>query len=470
MRLRRQLLENMNANLLLASLAVGFAIGMIFLSRRLFGTAWAPLGIMGGIWGTCLTLKEIHLVHYINTEYWIDGVYCLTLLSFTVGAVIAYAFRRKSIRQPLTRSNSGFLKEVIPASEAVLATRTAYTTFGLALIGAAKYYWTFNRVVGISALWRDRQEVRHVESLGVLREAAGTGLELLFVLMVPSVVLLAISLVLDRSRFIALRAILLLLSMLTLALNSGRTALFSGVVAAWVAIALLHSIGRITAAGFRRLKLAAIVLACLLVLNFQVSNVALNKDLAQTEFVGMDNIPEQLRWTASLYHYLVGPLIAFSELLQHPYDFTDTGNLTFGAVARILHALDPDSFKYPMYVRLFSFIPIPTNVYTYLDAFYIDFGWIGVFLMPMFWGCVCTGFYLSMRARPTCFSIFTASVFGYCCISSTGVNRFGTLEIWLWLSFTFSIATAYRLFSAKRPLCEHDERQSAPKRIEPRPR
>jgi oligosaccharide repeat unit polymerase len=153
--------------------------------------------------------------------------------------------------------------------------------------------------------------------------------------------------------------------------------------------------------------------------------------------------------------YTVSSFPAFQEMLRSPGQFVQSSSLTFGFVSRVLNEIDPVVFAYPEYVRPPVYIPTSTNVFTYLDAFFLDFGMPGVYLFPFLYGLLTSALFLAMRAAPSIGKVYVAALFGLCIIQSAGVNRFGTFGIWLWvlapLALNRLLPLAFpRQFSQKR--------------------
>ena len=81
------------------------------------------------------------------------------------------------------------------------------------------------------------------------------------------------------------------------------------------------------------------------------------------------------------------------------------GTRTFFPIARFLYAIDALKQRPEEANMDFYLVPIPYNTYTYLFAFYEDFGLAGVLFFPFLLGYLETRLYLSMKAQTTLFSI-----------------------------------------------------------------
>jgi oligosaccharide repeat unit polymerase len=188
--------------------------------------------------------------------------------------------------------------------------------------------------------------------------------------------------------------------------------------------------------------LGLLALICLasaaIVVQFIRTTVILNKG------VGVDRGGEQMAvapWVRNIYHYIVAPLPAFQAMERNTAPFEDNGSLTFGAAARVLHELAPSFVKYPDYVQPDVLVPLPVNVYTYLGSFLLDFGIAGVVLIPLSMGAITTAVYSRMRRQPTGLRVYISGLLGLCILSSTGVNRFGTIETAIWILVPVTIVS-----------------------------
>jgi oligosaccharide repeat unit polymerase len=426
--------------LLLASTVI--LIALLMNLRQRYGSYVSPAGAMVAVWLLCLSAQLIPIIEYteITPVYW--ALYLLSVVAFFFGASLGNIFvPAQGILGTTCRLDLVHDQKVLMRSSLIL--------FALAIVGAAAYYRTFDKVIGIDALWTDSNEVRHAESLGWLRESGGSGLEIFYTCLVPAGVLMALSVPLARGVTRVLRVIAFIMIVFILWLNSGRTALASLAVTTAAAIFLFRNLGRVNWAFKLRSKLVLFAVGALLIVNFQISSVSLKKAITAQDDQSILNLPEYLSWMVGIYHYGAAPLAAFPQLVENRASFPENGNLTFGVVSRILHQIWPSEFLYPTYVQPFSFIPVPTNVYTYLDAFFLDYGWLGIAAMPLFWGFVTTVIYAWMIRVKTAQATAVNSIIIYCCVSSVGVNRFGTLETWLWLFFICLITSGVSVLAPK---------------------
>ena len=86
--------------------------------------------------------------------------------------------------------------------------------------------------------------------------------------------------------------------------------------------------------------------------------------------------------------YTLSPLPAFDMLLNH--DLTvlpaTVGTATFGSFFKVLHALGLDASVVPFVPPDWAYVPLPTNVFTHMYSFYLDFGYGGIMAFAIFFG------------------------------------------------------------------------------------
>ncbi len=92
--------------------------------------------------------------------------------------------------------------------------------------------------------------------------------------------------------------------------------------------------------------------------------------------------------------YALSPPVAFSQLL--PEVIPQFGTNTFESVYLFLERFGMDVVVKDK-LQEFVWVPIPTNVYTVFQPFYMDFGYRGVAFFAMIYGCACGWMYRLYR-------------------------------------------------------------------------
>lgn len=109
------------------------------------------------------------------------------------------------------------------------------------------------------------------------------------------------------------------------------------------------------------------------------------------------------------------------------------GTRTFFPIARLLYAVGLLGERPENASLEFYFVPIPSNVYTYLFSFYEDFGIAGMIVCPFLLGLLETKLYLRMRNRPDLFSVSAAAICVVMAAYSVFIALNSTILVWYFL-------------------------------------
>jgi oligosaccharide repeat unit polymerase len=113
---------------------------------------------------------------------------------------------------------------------------------------------------------------------------------------------------------------------------------------------------------------------------------------------------------SSLILYIFGGQKAFEDILYGKYPIDNSAYYTFDSLNYFLERLKLIS-EYPSLIREYSEGNIFTNVYTYLDAYYLDFGFYGIIVGPLLIGLFVTHSY---RYAVRHLSVFWSILYSYC--------------------------------------------------------
>jgi oligosaccharide repeat unit polymerase len=138
--------------------------------------------------------------------------------------------------------------------------------------------------------------------------------------------------------------------------------------------------------------------------------------------------------------YAFSSPLAFQELLNGNYQEANPHHALYSAqgvyyVLGKLSLINPN--EYPVGFREWVFVPYPTNVYTFLDCFALDFGTAGIVFGPFLMGMGMAWVYERVNALTT-YSMVV--LYGFCVYSSLLVNLANmtvTFELLFILGFTF---------------------------------
>lgn len=436
-----------------------FAVSIFFLggvltlpfSKRVFGSYLAPPGIYAGVWFFSLSVFYIGVISYYALEWQTLMVFLFSILTFTIGGLLS--------KKLIKRKNTNFqyaLKQLINQNKRLKW--TIYILFVLGVLGSIIYYLEFHRLIGIESLWSDLRLVRFEESMGELRRVRWIGLTRS--LLVPSFVLSIMYLRIKPTQHRKYMWVVVIVSFFSLATSPGRSLVMSLALCSGLSVIYLaENIGE--PISFRKYGLPILAGSVLFVAYFTATTSLLDKWVSYVYWTKVtSHLPDALIGLADLTHYMVGSFPAFQSLINSSQEANQSVSLTFGVLSRIMHEIEPSQFGYPDYVQPFVFVPTPTNVYTYLDAFYLDFGWIGVAIFPFLTGFVTTTLYLWMRRSPSIMKVYVVSLMGLCIFQTTGVNRFGNFQTWVWIAFPLGLLKLLALFLRKQPKYKfvHDQK------------
>jgi oligosaccharide repeat unit polymerase len=162
--------------------------------------------------------------------------------------------------------------------------------------------------------------------------------------------------------------------------------------------------------AWRKVALNAVIMACVAVGLF----ASMQSVLVRLSYTNNTALSDQL----ATYAFSSAP--SFQEMLNgnyfqsNPHDALFVGESFYYLLGKF-GLLDPK--EYPIGVREYVFVPEPTNVYTFLDGFALDFGVAGIILGPLFMGMGMGWVYNRLRARITylwlllyCLCVYTCSI------------------------------------------------------------
>ena len=108
--------------------------------------------------------------------------------------------------------------------------------------------------------------------------------------------------------------------------------------------------------------------------------------------------------------YVVGPVPAFDQYLRNKPE-VDFGKNTFRFFLAVLSKIGID-IKVPQLMQPFVFVPDPVNVYTLYQTYFMDYSFIGVYLIQFFLGFFHGFLYVKSKSGHP-FYIFIFSIFLY---------------------------------------------------------
>lgn len=403
-----------------AFLALTFGF-VLFVARRLYGTFFSPLGIYAIVWTGTMSLAALRFIDYNALSDTTIAAVSFSGIAMLVGSLIG----RARLRKYKPTSTAG---ESMP-SVGVLST-TVIILFALSAAGSVIRITSIVRQFGsVITLLQNAQTVRAYISLGLLDyDPVSAYLASLAFAGIPFAVLLWSNG--GRRLFLILPFLPLLVN--DIALNS-RTWIVAGLLtylAAYGIVRVLVKQRGLTVSDVRRLAIIGILFAALsAVVQMQRYGDAPEAywTFGQHWRGPASGISES--WSGGMalgYVYFTSGIPAFNELVQSisPDDYWG-GLSTFApfcrATARFLAKVEcPDVISSMVYM------PVQSNIYSFLQTFYEDFGIWGVIIYPLLLGFVAANAYASIRNG---WSIVKYIILVFCFVIVFGSTYFNVISI-----------------------------------------
>jgi oligosaccharide repeat unit polymerase len=143
--------------------------------------------------------------------------------------------------------------------------------------------------------------------------------------------------------------------------------------------------------------------------------------------------------------YSVGSVLSFQELLHGNYHQDNPHNALYVAEGfyYVLGKLSLlNASEYPIGFRAFVFVPHPSNVYTFLDAFALDFGIPGILLGPFLMGLGMAWIYNRVRLTRTYTLVLLYGLCVYSCSVASLANFLCTPPVLVFLG-TVAVLRAF---------------------------
>jgi oligosaccharide repeat unit polymerase len=168
--------------------------------------------------------------------------------------------------------------------------------------------------------------------------------------------------------------------------------------------------------------------------------------VAMALFVGMQTVLARMDFNTKtllsdqLATYTVSPALSFQELLNgnypqaNPHDALYVGEGIYYVLGK-LSLLNAQ--EYPIGFRAFVLVPHPSNVYTFLDAFALDFGRVGIILGPFVMGMGMAWVYNRVCIRTTYPLVVLYGLCVYSCSVANLANFLFTPAVPIFLGTVF---------------------------------
>jgi len=238
-----------------------------------------------------------------------------------------------------------------------------------------------------------------------------------YILYIPLVIIMYKNRYISKSGVILVHIVAITLSLS----NFTRAPVLNVIITSWVSLLLVYS-ERVKSILFRG------VFAILLSVVFFIFMESTISFVAQSE---KDSISDLVA------PYFGGPVKAYETILLNKHPFTDQGFYSLDMINYILKKLGILS-EYPDLVKNYVYIPFPTNMYTFLDTYTLDFGVLGAII-----GTFLTGFiiaYVQIRALKGSYLAITAyGLLMYYLVMSPFNNEFIRFNFIMYLALAWFI-------------------------------
>ena len=392
---------------------IGVVAAAYFVSRKRFADVFTPLFIYVLAWCSSLILFNLRLVNYDELEAKTIWIIAASMVAFVGGCVSA-----GSVRRPWART----LEMALPPLERAIKLLICISLTGLVFF-ALRMAATF----GVYAYFTDPTEIRlNYEDLGRIGWLA-----LLLLASFPAF-LCSLLHYLASKQIRWFTAVGLCLPIVQGFLTMSRNVLAIPVATGLFAWVYFRGWRALSWRLLVRLALVLGVVAFYFVavgawygklVTSETSSYNL-KDFSVTSQVALEFVDPYIYATAE------APTLQAAMPDVHVQLW---GTRTFFPIARLLYAVGllverPENASLQFY-----FVPIPSNVCTYLFSFYEDFGVAGMILCPFLLGLLETRLYLRMRNRPDPFSVSAAAVCMVMAAYSVFIALNSTIDVWYFL-------------------------------------
>jgi hypothetical protein len=363
-----------------------------YVSFKHFGSLWAPLGIMSLSWWGPLALCATGIVAYvpISTSGWI--AFGCSFAAFAVGCALVPSGRAHGLAQPTWDTRR--------------------------LMKATAVLWfcgTFAALVNVSLVAEDYGLSTYIyEPLTVKAHFAQPGWGALYIcnFVVLAMVWLCWHRMPKRRVLLASMAAVTILCLISAA---QRRSLVTSLVVALVAQQF------VSRSSIRRpLTVVALILAFFSAYSWFKSPYY-DGDWRYYVKSGAISLPQRLAPLSNPLFYLTSPYPVFDAFINAHYE-VERGE-TFIALINLASKVDP-FVKQPTNLLEEVDVPMPTNVYTYLRPFYVDFGWPGILIGPFVIGYVTTRLYRRARSTQCVTPILLYASCAWCLCMSFFSNHF----------------------------------------------
>lgn len=405
------------------------------MSKALFGSYFAPLGIYGLVWLGALLLYSIPVFNYRPLNFLTIMVIGLSFGSFTIGALTVALGTKINLH----RQKGSGVKRITPVSSRVLL---RYAIIALSIAGFTGIINLFTRVIsvyGILGLISEASRIR--VQLAVFGREVALGKAAIYSLGLTFAAGALSGFYLGYYKKSFLFAYLPVISIIIFAFvywGRAEVLVFFLLFSICYVIGLRSDIKKVKSntniSNIKpfiawRVRIFLVLFIAVFVLIAEV----LNKGAIEQQFARV-HLPSVL---LNVYAYIATPIPALDVALSRPIDHYLLGQATFYPIARALYRIGLLSdVANTSYVLDIVRTPVPSNTFTYLRPLFEDFGLLGVILIPFLLGVASSYLFILVRTVPSLFSAVLMAYIYVVLIFSIQGNQFWNITF----AFSFMVA------------------------------
>lgn len=352
-----------------------FTILALAISSRVVGVWFTPLSHYSLRWLLLVFLVELNLLGYDEISPLTWWVVFGSYLAFSLGALLPMLKSRSIFRrQGISHIQDGLRDSINPQK----LLKAIFILFMLGTIIFLVFMYNVGTTLGLGNFLQNGQILRLAMNEGELP----FGFHYLYIMeMVGPLCFLYFLLFKKKTPKWVFAA--MVLSIASLFFTTARTNMTKSLV--WILyILMFFQIEYLRIKRFSKIVAAMVGLALGM---FFVIGIWTSETFGSTEIFKSGNYSGPGASLLMPYFYMSVELPVLDKILQDPNIQFEWGKYTFLPVFKVLKLFSPE-MSVPSHIGQFYYTPLASNIATYLDLMYKDFGLIGPIILPFLIGAV----------------------------------------------------------------------------------
>jgi len=130
--------------------------------------------------------------------------------------------------------------------------------------------------------------------------------------------------------------------------------------------------------------------------------------------------------------YLLGGVVAFDNVVKNTELYAGPRLTTFRFIFAFLDRIGLANYDLPKFIPVYTYTPAPTNVYTIYFSYFLDYGYMGIFILLFIIGFFSSTIFISAYFKRSKNGIFLyGMVISALLISNVNEAFFIPLSYWL---------------------------------------